>query len=139
MKTNVNVSDKIKQFLTSPAYAVVGASNRREKYGNKVLRAYLQSHKIVYPVNKQEKTIEGLHCFSSIMQLPDTVQSISIITPPSITEQVVEEAIDHGIKNIWMQPGAESDLAIRHCKLHKINVIAGGPCILVVLNYQEKS
>jgi hypothetical protein len=36
-----------------------------------------------------------------------------------------------------MQPGAESPAAVALCKEHKINVIADGSCIHVVLGYHE--
>lgn len=127
--------DQIELFLKSPAFAVVGASTHRNKFGNQVLRCYIQNNKTVYPVHPQEKIIEGLHVISSVAELPDEVKSISIITPPSITEEIVEEAITKGIKNIWMQPGAESNNAIQNCIQHKINVIAGGPCILVRMGW----
>lgn len=127
----------IELFLKSKAFAVVGASSNRHKYGNKVLRCYQDNNKKVYPVNPQEETIEGLSVVHSVDQLPDEVESISIITPPRITEKVVEEAIKKGIKNIWMQPGAESVSAIQNCKDNHINIIAEGPCILVLLNYRE--
>jgi len=42
-----------------------------------------------------------------------------------------------GIKNIWMQPGAESDAAVEACRKSGINVIADGSCILVVLGYRD--
>lgn len=125
----------IKSFFESPAFAVIGASKKREKFGNKVLRCYMDKNLIVYPVNPVESQIEGLNCFMYVSELPQTVKSISVVTPPTITEQVVEEAFLHGIKNIWMQPGAESELAIRKCKDYGINVIAGGPCLLVELNW----
>lgn len=128
------INDQIELFLQSPAFAVIGASSNPAKYGNKVLRCYLQHHKKVYPVNPREKVIEGLPVLPELMALPDDVKSISIITPPKITEHIVQEAIQKGIKNIWMQPGAESDLAIQNCIENKINVLAGGPCILVLLN-----
>lgn len=134
---NDDIEKKIELFLSSPAFGVVGASNHRNKYGNKVLRVYLQHHKKVYPINPHEKSIEGLDCLPNLNHLPNDVKSISIITPPSITEQIVEEAIQKGIKHIWMQPGAESDSAILECKLHQINVIAKGPCILVALGFHE--
>ncbi|STY29320.1 CoA-binding protein [Legionella wadsworthii] len=127
----------IELFLKSKAFAVIGASSNRQKYGNKVLRCYQDNNKKVYPVNPQEETIEGLSVVHSVVQLPDEVESISIITPPRITEKVVEEAIKKGIKNIWMQPGAESISAIQSCKDNHINIIAEGPCILVLLNYRE--
>lgn len=131
------MSDKINQFFTSSAYAVIGASNNRQKFGNKVLRCYLQNNKTVYPVNPGEKTVEGLPCIAEIADLPPSVNSISIITPPQITEKIVAQAIKKGIQNIWMQPGAESDTAINNCLENKINVIAHGPCILVELGFTD--
>jgi uncharacterized protein len=128
---------KIKQFFISEAFGVVGASNDRKKYGNKVLRCYMQHQKKVYPVHPSEQKIEGIACVSSVSQLPDTVKSLSIITPPNITEKIITQAIDRGIRNIWMQPGAESSSAVKECEANNINIIYGGPCILVVMKYRE--
>ena len=128
---------KITAFLSSPAFGVLGASTHREKYGNKVLRCYLQHHRLVYPLNPHADEIEGISVIKKIADLPDTVKSISIITPPNVTEELVKEAIAKNIKNIWMQPGAESEAAIQECIKHHINVIAGGICILVVMNFHE--
>lgn len=130
-------NEQIDLFLKSNAFAVAGASSNREKYGNKVLRCYQQHKLTVFPLNPKEQTIEGLSVVHSIIDLPDNVQSLSIITPPSVTEQIVAEAIKKGIKNIWMQPGAESDKAIQQCVDNKVNVIAKGPCLLVALGYRE--
>lgn len=131
------IEHKITAFLNATAFGVVGASTDREKYGNKVLRVYIQNNKPVYAVNPREDLIEGIVSVPSIKSLPREVKSISIITPPSITEKIVHEAVEHGIENIWMQPGAESESAIRYAESHGINVIANGPCILVVLHYHE--
>lgn len=132
------MSDKqIQAFLDSPAFAVFGASTNRDKYGNKVLRCYMQHHKKVYPVNPRAECIEGVTTLASAAQLPADVHSISIITPPSLTEQIVIDAIACGVKHIWMQPGAESHKAIDTCLEHGVNVIAGGPCVLVVLGFSE--
>lgn len=127
----------IKSFLESERFAVVGASADRSKYGNKVLRCYQMHGYKAVPVNPREKIIEGEECVPSVTALPDGVGSISVITPPQITESVVEEAIRKGIGNIWMQPGAESRKAVDRCKEAGINVIADGSCLLVVLGYRE--
>lgn len=131
------ISPQINQFFSSLAYAVVGATINRNKFGNKVLRCYMQQNKKVYPVNPHEEFIEGLACIKCIEDLPSTVKSISIITQPAVTEDIVKAAIKKGIQNIWMQPGAESDSAIENCKQHSINVIADGTCILQELNFHE--
>jgi predicted CoA-binding protein len=136
-KTTEVSMDPIEQFLAAPAFGVVGASTNRHKYGNKVLRCYLQDNRHVFPVNPNEQTIEGLQCISSVLDLPENVNSLSIITPPAITEQIVQQAQQKGIANIWMQPGAESSAAVDFCRQHGINVIADGSCLLVVLHYHE--
>lgn len=133
----MNVPERINIFLDTNVYGVVGASTNRDKYGNKVLRCYLQNGYRVVPVNPKEKEIEGVPCVSSVLDLPDEVTSISIITPPAVTEKVVDMAIQKGIRNIWMQPGAESPAAVKKCLENHINVIADGSCLLVVLGYHE--
>jgi predicted CoA-binding protein len=129
------MADRFKSFLASKAFGVVGASKDRNKFGNKVLRCYQQHNMTVYAVNPTETEIEGAVCYSKVSELPADVKSISIITPPQRTERIVQEAIKHGIENIWMQPGAESAAAIEQCQKHGINVIGDGSCILVVLGF----
>jgi predicted CoA-binding protein len=133
-----DAGDPIDRFLASPAFGVVGASVRRHKYGNKVLRCYQQNRRRAIPVNPRESVIEGAPCIASVADLPPDVASISVITPPAITERLVEEAILKGIRNVWMQPGAGSDRAIARCVEAGVNVIADGSCVLVVLGYRER-
>lgn len=127
--------EQIEKFLASPLIGVVGASNNRAKFGNKVLRCYLEHNRQVVPVHPAQQEIEGLTCVASVAELPDTVNSISVITPPQITEKVVQAAADKGIENIWMQPGAQSEAAISFCREKEINLIADGTCVLVVLGF----
>ncbi|MBK8794796.1 MAG: CoA-binding protein [Holophaga sp.] len=128
---------RLRMFLESGPYAVVGASSDREKYGNKVLRCYQQHGMEVFPINPRATEIEGLKAYPSLETLPKQVTGISVITPPKITEAVVQEAIRAGVKHIWMQPGADSPAAIAAAEAAGLEVIAGGPCLLVVLGYHE--
>ena len=116
---------------------MVGASVDRSKYGNKVLRCYQQHGKEVYPINPRASEVEGLKAYPSLGSLPVKPTAISVITPPAITERVVREAAAAGVAHIWMQPGAESPEAIRAAESLGMSVIAGGPCLLVVLGYHE--
>ena len=133
----MTIQEQIKQFLASPAFGVVGASTNRHKFGNKVLRCYLQNGRKAIPVNPNEAEIEEIPCAASISDLPADVESISMITPPAVTAQLVPLAIDKGIKNIWMQPGAEHPEAVTLCLERGINVIADGSCVLVVMGYHD--
>ncbi len=133
----MTIQDQIQQFLASPAFGVVGASTNRQKYGNKVLRCYLQNGKNAIPVNPNEAEIEGIPCAATISDLPASVVSISMITPPAVTAQLVPLALAKGIRNIWMQPGAEHPDAVTLCRERGVNVIADGSCLLVVMGYHE--
>ena len=133
----MTITQRIETFLDADSFGVVGASRNPDKYGNKVLRCYLQNRYEVIPVNPLAKKIEGLACVASVGDLPERVSSISLITPPQVTEDIVEQAIASGVKNLWMQPGAESKAAVAAAQAAGLNVIADGSCLLVVLGYRE--
>jgi predicted CoA-binding protein len=134
----MDVQATIDEFLSGQVYAVAGASRDRRKYGNKVLRCYLQKDLIAWPVHPSEEEVEGVPCTPDLASLPEPVHGLSIVTPPEVTEELVVEAAVAGIKHIWIQPGAESHAAISKAKDLGLNVIAGGPCVLVALGYEER-
>jgi predicted CoA-binding protein len=132
------LAERIEGFLAEGPWAVVGASTDRSKYGNKVLRCYLQAGKTpLFAVHRHEREIEGVAAWPSLSELPETPRAVSIITPPKVTEAVVEEMIALGIEHVWMQPGAESAAAVQRAEEAGMSVISGGPCLLVVLRYRE--
>ncbi len=133
----MSVRDDIDDFLRGAPHAVVGASIDRAKYGNKVLRCYLQHGRPVHVVHPSEREIEGVACVASIPDLPKGIHGVSIITPPPVTERVVGAALEHGIRRFWMQPGAESAKAVELARAGGASVIFGGPCLLVSLGYRE--
>lgn len=130
---NMDGKEKIQKFLKAPAFGVVGASDNPEKFGYKVYKTYLRHGMKAYPVNNRVKEIEGHQVYQTLATLPEKVEAISVITPPPVTDQVVDDAIASGVKHIWMQPGAESAAAIAKAEKAGISVIHGGPCILIEL------
>ena len=133
----MTIKEQINEFLSGSPHAVVGASKDRTTYGNKVLRVYQQNNRPAFPVNPNEGEIEGVSAYPDLASLPEPVHGISIITPPKVTEEIVEQAGELGIKNIWMQPGSENEAALSRAEELGMNVIAGGPCLLVVLGFLE--
>lgn len=92
-----------------PSVAVIGASSARHKYGNRAVRAYLRQGWTVYPVNPNETQIEGLPVFASVSAIPGPVDRASLYLPPEIGVGVLEEIQRKGIRELWVNPGAESD------------------------------
>ena len=127
----------IEVFLNASTFAVAGASRNLSKYGNKVFLALVASGRIVYPLNPTAHEVEGHTAFASNADLPVVPESLSIVTPPNVTRQVIQKAIAVGVKNIWMQPGAEDDQASRAARDAGLNVIDDGSCVLVSLSIER--
>lgn len=131
------MKDPIDLFLEQPVFAVAGASTDRNKYGNKVVRVFMQNNRKVYPINPKAETVEKLKAYRDVVSLPSDTAAFSIVTPPSITLQIVRQGLKRGIDYFWMQPGAENEEAIAEASDAGATVIHGGPCILVAMGYKE--
>jgi uncharacterized protein len=116
-------------FIACRSIAVVGASRNRLKYGNIVYRDLKSKGYEVFAVNQAAKTIEGDPCYRDLRSLPQPVDAAIFIVPPIRTEAVVKEALELGIRWFWMQPGAESEAAVRLCEDAGARVVSG-LCIL---------
>lgn len=124
----------IDDFLAGEVFAVAGASNDRSKFGNRVLRHYWAQGRRAIAVHPREAEVEGAPAVARLADLPEPIWGLSIVTPPAVTEGLVEEAAAAGIERIWMQPGAESAAAVARARELGLAVIAGGPCLLIELH-----
>lgn len=78
------------QLLNPRSIAIIGASNDRCKPGGKVLHNIL-SHGFtgaLYPVNPNEEDVQGLPCFRTIDDLPETDLSIIAIAANKVEQAV---------------------------------------------------
>lgn len=90
----------VEVFLSASSFAVAGASRDRSKYGNKLFRVIVASGHTVYPLYPTAIEVEGHPAFATISDLPVVPESLSIVTPPHVTRQVIQQAIAAGVKNI---------------------------------------
>ena len=137
MQLNNEQKQAVDEFLAGDSFAVVGASANRNKYGNKVLRAYQQAGRRVFPVNPNAAEIEGLESYPDLASLPEPVHGVSIVTPPAVTEKIVAEAAAARIRHLWMQPGAENQAAIDKAAELGLALIHSGPCALVEQGFRD--
>lgn len=124
-------------MLQAKSVAIIGASDNRNKYGNKAVRAYLQKGYSVYPVHPLLKTVEGIKAYKSILDISGEIDIASFYVPPSIGVKVVEEVAKKGIKNIYLNPGTESEELINKAKNFGINVIQGCSILAIGVNPDE--
>lgn len=119
------MKEPIKQFIAQKHIAVIGVSRSGKKFSNTIYRELKNDGYTVYPVNPNASTIEGDSCFASVSALPKAVTGVVVVVQPSESLAVVTEAEKKGIKNIWLQQGAESDEADAFCKSKGLTCVSG--------------
>lgn len=96
--------------------AIIGASQSREKYGNKAVRAYIKQGWQVYPVNPKETQIEGLPVYKSIKDIPGAIDRVSMYVPPEVGLKIVEDIAKKKPKEFFLNPGSESEELIARAR-----------------------
>jgi predicted CoA-binding protein len=136
-----SMSQHIDRFMGAKNFAVAGASDDPEKYGHKCFAALLKRGYRVFPLNPRAKTVLGVKAYSNLAAVPEAAESLSVVTPPAVTERLIDEAIAAGVKTIWMQPGAEPETPapLDRARNAGIALIYGGACLLVELAVRRKS
>lgn len=127
------MNEDIERMLAAKSYAVAGASTNPEKYGHIAYAMLKEYGKTVWPINPRAESILGDKCYPSVSALPEVPEVVVAVIPPKLTEALIDELASAGVKNIWMQPGAESAEAVEKAKAAGIAVVSGGPCIMVGL------
>ncbi|MBN2453687.1 MAG: CoA-binding protein [Candidatus Omnitrophica bacterium] len=113
----------ISDFLAQKTFAVAGSFRDDSKYAYRILKALKHKGYDVYPVHPVIKEVEGLCCYSSVKDIPFTIDVVNLVTPPAVTESILVECKDKGIRKIWLQPGAENEKAIQYCKDNGMDVV----------------
>jgi len=131
------VDDLVKSFLDQKKIAVVGTSDKRETGCNLAHKNFKQNGYQVYAVNPHISTYDGDVCYADLKSLPDKPDAVFILANPKVTEQIVGQCVELGIKHVWMhcmmgtKPGlaagmtSVSQSAVEMCKANGIEVIPG--------------
>lgn len=117
--------------------AVIGASQNREKFGNKAVRAYINNGDTVYPVNPKCTEIESIHAYKSVLDIPDDLDRITIYLPPKQTFTVLKDIAKKGAREIFLNPGSESNAVIREGEELGLNLYLSCSIIDIGFNPNE--
>ncbi|MFW5907962.1 MAG: acetate--CoA ligase family protein [Candidatus Natronoplasma sp.] len=121
--------------------AVIGASNKRGKVGNAIVRSLKRKYSgEVFPVNIDEEEILGIEAYHTIEEVPDPVDLAIIALPAKIVPDIVEECGSAGVKNLIIVSAGFSEAGRRDLELeikrtvdeHDMNLI--GPNCLGIYN-----
>ncbi len=131
------IDDLVKNFLAQKKIAVVGVSDKRETGCNLAYTKFKEAGYQVYAVNPRITTYDGTTCYPDLKSIPEKLDAVFMLTNPKVTDQVVQQCVDLGIKHVWMhcmmgtKPGLAANMtsvsqpAVEICKANGIAVIPG--------------
>ncbi|MBD3271464.1 MAG: CoA-binding protein [Elusimicrobia bacterium] len=96
--------------------AIIGASNKRDRYANKAVRAWRDAGYTVYPVHPKESDVEGIRAFKHIQDIPEKLDAVSLYIPPFAGLAIAEQIAHTGVKTVYVNPGAGNDELIERLK-----------------------
>ena len=124
------LKDAAQEFLAQKRIAVAGVSRDTKQPANLIFRTLRNRGLEVFAVNPNADEVEGQVCYHDLHAIPGGVDAVMVATPPGAALGVVEEADQLGVHKIWMHRsfggGSVSDEAVRYCREHGMEVIAGG-------------
>ncbi|MFO7925043.1 MAG: CoA-binding protein [Bacteroidales bacterium] len=124
------MKEKIDRFMACNKFAIAGVSRNKHKFGNSIFREMKKKKYDIVPVNPNMNSFEGDICYKSVSELPYDVEALIVTTKPEASMTVVREAVDRGIKNIFLQQGAENKEVIEYAESNGANIIYK-KCILM--------
>lgn len=127
----MHTNDQIQGFLSKEnSFALAGVSRNEQKFSTQVFMKLKESGFQVLPVNPNVDELLGEKSFRSVNDLPQTVSHLFIVTPKPETDKVLQEAIDKGIKNVWIQQMSQTEQSEKLAQENDINLI-NGECIFM--------
>ncbi len=131
------IDSLVQDFLAQKRIAVVGVSDKRETGCNSIYQKFKDGGYHVHAVNPRIALFHGDVCYPDLTSIPERPDAVFILANPRVTNQIVDQCVELGIKHVWMhcmmgtKPGlaagmtSVSRMAVEKCKANGIAVIAG--------------
>jgi len=117
---------------SKPTVAILGASRDPKKFGYQSVQSHLRHGYEVFPINPHAETIGGIKAYPSLDKLPvQTLDRISVYLPPETSIHLLEQIAAKQPREVWFNPGSESDALLARAEQLGLPVIAA--CSLIDL------
>jgi predicted CoA-binding protein len=127
----VGGDDQLRQILQQTrAIAVVGLSNNpaRPSYG---VTRYMQAQGYtIVPINPELTEAFGERAYPDLLSVPFEIDLVDVFRRSELVGPHVDEAIQKGVKTVWMQLGVRNEQAAQRARAAGIDVVMDR-CILV--------
>ncbi|MFD2630602.1 CoA-binding protein [Oceanobacillus kapialis] len=125
-------NEEIKQLLTeAKTIAVVGLSDNPERTSYQISAAMQKQGYRIIPVNPTVQEVLGEKAYSSLLEVPESIDIINVFRRPEHLPAIAEEAAQTDCNVFWAQQGIVNQEAYDYLKKKDFTVIMD-LCIKVV-------
>lgn len=125
-----SLEEQVRDFLSQRRIAVAGVSRSPGQAANSVYKKLKGAGYEVFGVNPNADEVEGEPCHPDLKSIPGGVDAVVVATHPDVTERIVWECGELGIRRVWIHrsfgTGSVSEAAVQACRDQGLSVIAGG-------------
>jgi predicted CoA-binding protein len=111
--------------------AVLGASNKPDRYSYKALMLLKEKGFAAYPVHPLLEEIEGIPVYNSLRSIPVPLHVVSLYLGAANQQSVMEDIIASRPRRVIFNPGAENPPFAE--RLHNAGIEPLEACTLVML------
>jgi hypothetical protein len=105
--------------------AILGDVGNPAKWANKSLRAHQMSGYRVFPVNPAGGEAGGLKVFSSLADIPERLNRISVYLRPSLVMEALDAIAEKGCDELWLNPGTYTPEVVERAQALGLHAIRG--------------
>ena len=123
---DIQTAELLRQAKT---IAVVGLSNNRMRASYGVARFLQRQGYRVIPVNPNETEVLGERAYPALREVPGEIDIVDIFRRSEAVPEIVDQAIERGVRCVWMQEGIVNPEAAQKAESAGIPVVMNR-CIL---------
>jgi predicted CoA-binding protein len=111
--------------------AILGASNNSSRYSYKAQNKLVENGHVVYPVSLKEQEVLGVKSYSSLKEIDQTIDTITVYINPTHFHKVVNDIVTLKPQRVIFNPGSESPAEMK--VLEEAGISTEAACTLVLL------
>lgn len=89
--------------------AIIGASEKKERFAHKAMKALIEHGHDVRLVNPSRESIDGHKCFKAVSDIEEKIDTVTLYVNPTRFRDHIEEVIQAKPGRVIINPGTEDD------------------------------
>jgi len=111
--------------------AVIGASDKPHRYSYQAVMLLREKGHEVYPVHQRVKDIQGLPAYSSVVDIKDDIDTVTLYVGPDVSDSIGDDIVSTCPRRIIFNPGAENPRLKERAR--EKGIVTLNACTLVLL------